>query len=133
VLAWPWEALYDRQAACRLANTCQVERRLDHLRDPPKLKKLPKDRVNILLVIARPYERDVRFRSVARALVEWASRPDVPASVHVLRPPTFDHLRQHLRQHPHFYHILHFDGHGAYGDGRPAGDQPGTGRPRRGR
>jgi tetratricopeptide (TPR) repeat protein len=124
VLAWPWEALYDRQAGSRLAHACQVERRLDHLRDPPELKKLPKDRVNILLVIARPYERDVRFRSVARALVEWASQPDVPAHVHVLRPPTFDHLREHLRQHRHFYHLLHFDGHGAYGDGRPA--TPGT-------
>ncbi|MBV9124709.1 MAG: CHAT domain-containing protein, partial [Planctomycetes bacterium] len=118
VLAWPWEALYDRQAGCRLAQTCQVERRLDHLREPPPLGQLPKDRVNILLVIARPYERDVRFRSVARALVEWAARPEVPAHVHILRPPTLDRLRAHLREQPNFYHLLHFDGHGSYGDGR---------------
>ena len=33
----------------------------------------------------------------------------------MLRPPTFDRLREHLHEHPHTYHILHFDGHGAYG------------------
>jgi tetratricopeptide (TPR) repeat protein len=122
VLAWPWEALYDERAGCRLAQNCQVERRLDGLADPPKAKKkLPKDRVNILLVIARPYERDVHFRSIARPLVEWASQPEISASVHVLRPPTFDQLRQHLHAHPGFYHILHFDGHGAYGITSPAG------------
>jgi hypothetical protein len=121
VLAWPWEALYDPQAGCRLANACQLERRLDGLRDPPRSKKrLPRDRVNVLLVIARPYPNDVRFRSVARALVEWAVRPHVPATVHALRPPTLARLREHLRQHPGFYHILHFDGHGAYGDADPA-------------
>ncbi len=120
VLAWPWEALYDGQAGCRLAHTCQVERRLDQLREPPTLGELPKGRVNILLLIARPYEHDVRFRSVARALVEWADRPEVPAHVHVLRPPTLDRLRAHLREKPGFYHLLHFDGHGAYGDGAAA-------------
>jgi tetratricopeptide (TPR) repeat protein len=120
VLAWPWEALYDPLAGCRLAQTCQVERRLEKIKDPPKLKKLPKDRVNILLVIARPFERDVRFRSIARPLVEWAAQPEVPAYVHVLRPPTFDRLREHLHEKPGFYHLVHFDGHGAYGDRPPA-------------
>jgi len=121
VLAWPWEALLDRQAGRRLAHACQVERRLDGLHDPIKTKKLPRDRVNILLVIARPDgQGDVRFRSIARALVEWAVQPDVPAYVHVLRPPTLDQLRDHLRQNPNFYHILHFDGHGAYPAGSPA-------------
>jgi tetratricopeptide (TPR) repeat protein len=124
VLAWPWEALYDREAGSRLAHACQLERRLDGLHDPPRLKKLPKDRVNILLVIARPYERDLRYHSIARPLVEWAAQPDVPAAVHVLRPPTFDRLREHLRERRGFYHILHFDGHGAYGDGPPPA--PGT-------
>jgi hypothetical protein len=126
VLAWPWEALYDRRAGSRLAMACQIERRVERLDDPPEHKELPKDRVNILLVIARPYERDVRFRSIARPLVEWATRPEVPAAVHVLRPPTFDHLREHLRQHPGFYHILHFDGHGAYGGDPPAVPGPHT-------
>ncbi len=41
---------------------------------------------------------------------------DLPARVFVLRPPTFDNLRDHLRKHSNFYHILHFDGHGAYAE-----------------
>jgi hypothetical protein len=38
-------------------------------------------------------------------------RDDIPAGVHILRPPNFDRLREHLRQRPHFYHLIHFDGH----------------------
>ena len=38
-----------------------------------------------------------------------------PAEVTVLRPPTFARLREHLRERPDYYHIVHFDGHGAYG------------------
>jgi hypothetical protein len=122
VLAWPWEALYDPQAG-RLAAACQIERRLNDLRDPPPLSpNLPRDHVNILLVIARPYAGDVRFRSIARPLVEMAVTGKIPASVTVLRPPTFDELRDHLRRHPGYYHILHFDGHGSYhADGQVGG------------
>ena len=38
----------------------------------------------------------------------------MPAHVHLLRPPTFDRLREHLGEQPQIYHILHFDGHGGY-------------------
>jgi len=43
-------------------------------------------------------------------------KQDLPAHVDVLRPPTFDQLREHLNQHPGYYHVLHFDGHGSYGE-----------------
>jgi tetratricopeptide (TPR) repeat protein len=116
ILAWPWEALRDPELGW-LGQTCQVERRLNKIYDPPPIPdSLPKDRINILLVVARPFERDVRFRTIARPLVELIEKGRVPASVEVLRPPTFDHLCDHLREHPGYYHILHFDGHGAYGD-----------------
>jgi len=52
---------------------------------------------------------------VARPLVEMAARGNLPVLIDVLRPPTFDRLREHLRQHPGRYHLLHFDGHGVYG------------------
>lgn len=115
VLAWPWEALRDPELGV-LAHTCQVERRLNTVRDPQKLPdSLPKNRVNILLVVARPYGRqDVGFRSIARPLVELIEKNKLPAFVELLRPPTFDQLREHLRSKPGFFHILHFDGHGAY-------------------
>jgi hypothetical protein len=116
ILSWPWEALFDPQRSY-LAHERQIERRLNHLPDPPKQRALPKDRVNILLVVARPYKADVRYRSIARPLVELIHSRGLAAHVDVLRPPTFDQLREHLRSHPSYYHALHFDGHGAYGEG----------------
>ncbi len=77
---------------------------------------LPNERVNILLVVCRPFEHDVRYRSIARPLIELIQSKNLPAHVDILRPPTFDQLREHLRQHPGYYHVLHFDGHGGYGD-----------------
>src|SRR5580658_533935 len=116
ILSWPWEALFDPQRNY-VAHERQIERRLNHLPDPPPRPKLPKDRVNILLVVARPYKGDVRYRSIARPLVELIDTRNLPAHGDVLRPPTFDQLRDHLRAHPGYYHALHFDGHGAYGNG----------------
>jgi len=115
VLGWPWEALYDPEVGY-LAQTCQIERRLNQIRDVQKLpESLPRDRVNILLVTARPYQGDVQYRSISRPLVELIARNHLPAHVDVLRPPTIARLRDHLRERPGYYHILHFDGHGAYG------------------
>jgi tetratricopeptide (TPR) repeat protein len=116
ILSWPWEALFDPQRNY-LAHERRIERCLNRLADPPALGALSKDRVNILLVVARPYAGDVRYRSIARPLVELIQRHGLPAHVDVLRPPTFDQLREHLRAHPGYYHALHFDGHGSYGGG----------------
>ena len=121
VLAWPWEALRDPDLGY-LAQACQVVRQLNTVRDPQELPEtLPKDRVNILLVVARPFDGDVRFRTLARPLIELIEREKLPVSVELLRPPTFDHLREHLRERPGHYHILHFDGHGAYSANAPSG------------
>ena len=66
-------------------------------------------------MVARPYgKKDVRFRSIARPLVELIENQNLPARVELLRPPTFERLREDLRARPGFYHILHFDGHGSY-------------------
>jgi tetratricopeptide (TPR) repeat protein len=118
ILAWPWESLEDPEAG-RLAIHCQMERRLNAVRDPDTPKELPKDRVNVLLVIARPDAADVKYRSIARPLVEMVEKQNLPVSIHVLRPPTFDGLHAHLKAHPAHYHILHFDGHGSYRDDVP--------------
>jgi tetratricopeptide (TPR) repeat protein len=115
ILAWPWEALRDPKIGA-LAPACRIERRLDEVPDPaPVPKGLPDDRVNILLVIARPLEGDVKYRSISRPLVELIEDKGLPAYVHVLRPPTFDRLREHLEERPGYYHLVHFDGHGNYG------------------
>src|ERR1035438_9905408 len=99
ILSWPWEALFDPQHNY-LAHERRIERRLNHLADPPPLCALPNDRVNILLVVARPYKGDVRYRSIARPLVELIHSRGLPAHVDVLRPPTFDQLREHLPPTP---------------------------------
>lgn len=106
VLAWPWEALRDPELGV-LGHTCQVERRLNTVRDAQDLSSsLPQDRVNILMVVARPYgKQDIKFRSIARPLVELIEQKKLPAHVELLRPPTFDQLRRHLRERPGFYHI----------------------------
>jgi len=117
ILQWPWEALLDPQATY-LSVACQIERRLNKVRDPvPISEDLPRDRINILMVTARPYERDVGYRSISRPLVELIDKNNIPAYVHILRPPTFESLREHLRENPSFYHIIHFDGHGGYHSG----------------
>ncbi len=128
ILAWPWEALRDPKASV-LAHAGSIERRLNVVLDPaPVPAGLPADRVNILLVIARPKEGDVKYRSISRSLVELIEAKNLPAYVHVLRPPTFDGLRQHLRERPGYYHLVHFDGHGSYGSRLIAGDAaPGAG------
>lgn len=116
VLSWPWEALRDPRLGTALAHACQIERRLSEILDTQAVSaNLPRERVNILLVVARPYgDQDVRYRSIARSLVELIKRENLPAHVDLLRPPTFAQLREHLKRRPGYYHILHFDGHGSY-------------------
>jgi len=129
VLAWPWEALHDPERGY-LAYKCHIERQLNNVADPPPLpENLPRDRLNILLVTARPFEGDVEYRSISRALVEQIEQNKLAACVTVLRPPTFDALRAELGRRPAYYHILHFDGHGGYGvnpDQRPMGPEAGS-------
>jgi tetratricopeptide (TPR) repeat protein len=115
VLSWPWEVLCDPQGAY-VARERQIERSLGNISYAPPLTDMPKDRVNILLVVARPYDCDVRYRSIARPLVGMIQSEGLPAHVEVLRPPTFDRLLEHLRERPGYYHVLHFDGHVAYGE-----------------
>ncbi len=124
ILSWPWEALHDPEVGF-LAQTCRIERRLDKVRDPaPLAEGLPRDRVRILLVTARPFANDVGYRSISRPLVELIERRKLPAEVEVLRPPTFERLRERLREKPGRFHILHFDGHGSYGAKGPAAGGP---------
>ena len=115
ILQWPWEALQDPQATY-LAISGPIERRLNSVPDPlPISSDLPRDRINILLITARPYEGDVHYRSISRPLVELIEQEDIPTNVHVLRPPTFKNLHHHLEERPNHYHLIHFDGHGGYG------------------
>jgi tetratricopeptide (TPR) repeat protein len=113
VLSWPWEGLRDPQRSW-VVQEHTVTRRLTDVADPPPPSDVPDDRVNVLLVTARPFEQDIPYRSTGRPLVEQVEEKHLPASITLLRRPTVKSLKKHLDEHPTHYHVLHFDGHGGY-------------------
>jgi tetratricopeptide (TPR) repeat protein len=119
VLAWPWEALR-RPGDIELALECSIERQLSTV---DELLPLPEgirasNTINILYVISRPDgEGDVDYHSLVRSLTDYArGEGKGRVRIDVLRPPTFNELRDTLRKNPGYYHIVHFDGHGGYGE-----------------
>ncbi len=73
----------------------------------------PSARLNLLMVTARPGgAHDVGYRTVTRPVLETVAKKRMPVHVHLLRPPTFDNLKNHLLENKGFYHILHLDVHG---------------------
>jgi hypothetical protein len=83
--------------------------------------RLPKDEipVRVLLVISRPGVIDVPYRSVAHHLARLHEADSGSLQLDVLRPPTFAKLIQVLqaaRDRGAPYQVLHFDGHGVWGD-----------------
>jgi len=79
----------------------------------------PSPTLNVLLVTARPGGKgDVGFRTISRPLVEGVEQAKVPVRIDILRPGTYQALEQHLQsardeRGAGFYHIVHFDAHGA--------------------
>jgi tetratricopeptide (TPR) repeat protein len=69
------------------------------------------------MVISRPAgASDVGYQMVARPLLERLHAVRGEVSLTVLRPPTFDALRDAVRQAADSgepFHVVHFDGHGA--------------------
>ena len=131
--ALPWELLRDPKTDVALALEAQsfVRASGQPARRPKFQQSLPQSSsgpIRILLVICRPGGGDdMPFRSDASRLLKGLSEaPPEAVQLHVLRPPTFEQLGRRLRAakakgEP--YHLVHFDGHGGYGDGGP---RPGT-------
>ncbi len=117
VLSWPWEALYSMDDGF-LALRCHMKRQLSEIGDPLPLSCGLSDKgLHILYILARPYgEEDVGYHSLAGRFVKDIRKNGLCAHVDVLRPPTFDRLRQVLDEKQGYYHIIHFDGHGGYGE-----------------
>ncbi|MEQ9354431.1 tetratricopeptide repeat protein [Coleofasciculus chthonoplastes] len=116
VLNLPWELLYspsDRQfLAPSLAG---MSRSLSDYAVRAEMGQLTQDKLNILLVIARPYgERDIGLRTIARPLLEAISNIRKKVNLKVLRPPSFEQFERELNANRGFYHIVHFDGHGDF-------------------
>jgi tetratricopeptide (TPR) repeat protein len=116
VLNLPWELLYspsDRQfLAPSLAG---MSRSLSDYAVRAEMSALPQDKLNILLVIARPYgEKDIALRTIARPLLAAVANIRQKVNLKVLRPPSFEQFERELNANRGFYHIVHFDGHGDF-------------------
>ncbi|MGK7874741.1 MAG: tetratricopeptide repeat protein [Xenococcaceae cyanobacterium] len=71
--------------------------------------------INLLVVTARPNEeKDVGYRTISRPLMEAIQNSQLRVNVELLRPGTYEALERHLEDKGEgFYHIIHFDTHGA--------------------
>lgn len=79
----------------------------------------PSPTINLLIVTARPGgKRDVGYRTISRPLVGALRKAGVRVQIDILRPGTYEALSDHLegitaQQGKGFYHVIHFDVHGA--------------------
>lgn len=118
----PWEVIRDPKTDTPLSLSANAFVHAAHRSArTPRVVQGNAGPVRILLVICRPGgDRDVPFRSVASRLIKALDRKAREAlQLDVLRPPTFSELSAVLRKakaQGEPYHIIHFDGHGAFFD-----------------
>ena len=130
LLGLPWELMRDGAGPVAL-RAGGISRSLPVAGGAGTLQ-VPGGRLRVLMLISRPAgTRDVGYQMVARPLLDRlkAVRGDVDLTV--LRPPTFDALRQTVRQAADAgapFHLVHFDGHGVM-PGRADGGAVSGGRP----
>jgi hypothetical protein len=116
VLNLPWELLYSPEHQFLAPLLAGIYRRVGNAHQAgvqTEIGEMPQDKLNILLVIARPYgEQDVAFKTIARPMLEALKPIRQQVNLKVLRPPSFREFEQELNANKGFYHIVHFDGHG---------------------
>jgi len=110
-----WEAMRDKDLPRPLGVDCvMVRKRLDKAASvAANMAESPV--INLLVVIARPdEEHDVGYRTIARPLIEVIQNSHLPVNIDLLRPGTYESLERHLEaKGAGYYHIIHFDCHGA--------------------
>ncbi len=113
-----WEALQDPDLPQPLIlHTVMVRKNLEDQPIEAKVQSAPT--INLLVVSARPYgRRDMSYRTISRPLVDLLRQSRLPVQVEIVRPGTYEALAKHLQwvrdQHgAGYYHVIHFDLHGA--------------------
>ncbi len=109
-----WEALWEPGFPRPLAVDCVMVRK--SIKRGAKQADVPQSPViNLLVVTARPNEeQDVGYRTISRPLIEAIENSQLAVNVELLRPGTYEALARHLEEKgAGFYHIIHFDAHGA--------------------
>jgi tetratricopeptide (TPR) repeat protein len=115
VLNLPWELLHSSDYQFLAPSLAGMYRSLNGHAVRSPMGQLPQDKLNILLVIARPYgEKDVALKTIARPLLEALKPIQKYVNLKVLRPPSFEEFERELNANKGFYHIVHFDGHGNF-------------------
>jgi tetratricopeptide (TPR) repeat protein len=109
-----WEALKDPKESKPL---CLQDIEIIHTSGKPTQSYLVQvadsASLNLLMVTARPFgKNDIEYRTITRPVLELIETKRLPVRVHLLRPPTFRHLQEHLRENKGYYHIVHLDMHG---------------------
>jgi tetratricopeptide (TPR) repeat protein len=112
--AWHWESMHDPQLPRPFAVDCRVTRKYTQ-KTAIAARVQPSPVVNVLLVTARPDEEDdVSYRTISRSMVELIQNAHLRVNIEILRPATYESLTRQLdKRGAGYYHILHFDGHGA--------------------
>ena len=115
LLGLPWELMRDGAGPVALGEG-GISRSLPVAERAGTLE-VPGGRLRVLMVISRPAGTDdVGYQMVARPLLERLEAVRGEVDLTVLRPPTFDALREAVTRaaaagEP--FHVVHFDGHGA--------------------
>ena len=130
LLGLPWELMRDGAGPVALG-AGGISRSLPVAGGAGTLE-VPGGRLRVLMVISRPAgTRDVGYQMVARPLLERLDAVRGEVNLTVLRPPTFEGLRQAVKQAAEAgepFHVVHFDGHGVMpsraGGGVAAGGRP---------
>ena len=110
-----WESLRNPKSAIPLAAEGAVFRRKNTKSKTVKAIVNPSPTINLLIVTARPNEEhDVNYRTIQRPLVELIQKAKLKVKPHILRPGTYESFVRHLdKVGAKYYHIIHFDLHGA--------------------
>ena len=114
LLGLPWELMRDGSGPVALGAD-GISRSLP-VADAAGTLEVPGGQLRVLMVIARPAgTADVGYQMVARPLLKRLDAVRGEVHLTVLRPPTFDALRQAVRRAADAgepFHVVHFDGHG---------------------
>ena len=109
-----WEALQDPDLPRPFAiDSVLIRKSIQPATIAANVKESPI--VNLLVVTARPNaEQDVGYRTISRPLVEAIRNAKLRVNIELLRPGTYEALSRHLEAKGNgYYHIVHFDVHGA--------------------
>ncbi|MEL7407833.1 MAG: tetratricopeptide repeat protein [Cyanobacteria bacterium J06558_2] len=109
-----WEAIQDPELPTPLGVECVILRKAARPAvTPVSIKTYPT--INLLIVTARPdQENDAAYRTISRPLIQAIRNAELKVKIDLLRPGTYEALSRQLEAKGNgYYHIVHFDTHGA--------------------